>query len=327
MNRTGIIVTYGPSLHGEVFKRIVDKIDVLRINFSHNNEESWLAMRDRVLESVGGRGRRIKLMADLPGPKVRVGALQRDIEVKNGEEVCFGYTKKAAEGIVPVNYENLHKDAKEGATIIIGDGEPRFRIDRVSRGKIYTTALSVGCIGSKKGVSLSGAAISLAVPTEEDMRLAKFASAEGFDFVALSFVRSADQVDALRKHCGGCRIISKIERRSAVADIDEIAKRSDMLMVARGDLGLDMRIEEVPMAQRKIIESAKRHGKPVVIATQVLTSMINSPIPTRAEVNDIASGVLSGADYIMLSDETTIGRHPVEAVDVLHRVITEIGKY
>lgn len=326
MRRTKIIVTHGPSLHA-VLKEVVDKIDVIRINFSHNNEQSWLATKGELLRAIGGPRRKIKLLADLPGPKVRIGTLQKDVVVQVGQEVCFGHSKKPVSGIVPVNYENLYKDAKKGAIIIIGDGEPRFRIERISGKKIYAIALADGVIGSRKGVSLSGANISLPVPTEEDLRLAKFVAAEGFDYIAQSFVRSADQIDVLRNTIGGGFIISKIEQREAVTNIDEIAKNSDMLMVARGDLGLDMPIEQVPLCQRKIIESAKRNKKPVVIATQVLTSMINSPIPTRAEVNDIATGVLSGADYIMLSDETTIGKYPTKVIEVLWKTIAETERH
>jgi pyruvate kinase len=326
MRRTKIIATYGPSLHRHLAEAC-KKVDVIRVNFSHNNEETWAAMKEHVVRTIKDSGRKITLLADLPGPKVRVGLLDESIHVKTGEEVCFGYAQTKLDGFVPVNYEGLYRDAKKGATIIIGDGEPRFRIERILGKKIYATALANGAIGSKKGVSLSGASISLPVPTVEDIRLADFLAGEGFGWMAISFVRDAAQVDELRKHAGKDSIVSKIERREAIENIDEIAKRSDILMVARGDLGLDMKMEEVPMAQRKIIEAAKRHRKPVIIATQVLTSMIENPIPTRAEVNDIASGVLSGADYIMLSDETTIGKHPLEAIDVLDRVITEIEKY
>jgi pyruvate kinase len=327
MRRTKIIVTYGPSLHADgILEEAFKTIDVLRINFSHNTEQSWSMIRRRVMAAIKASGREIKLLADLPGPKVRVGALDKDIPVKSGEEVCFGYTPGKDNGIVPVNYRGLSKDAREGAALVLGDGEPRFRIEKVSRDRVYAVALTSGRIMSRKGVSLSGASISLPVPTADDLRIARALNSE-FDYLALSFVRSPEQVDEIRKCSGGCGIISKIERRDAVACADEIARRSDMLMVARGDLGLDMRIEEVPKAQRTIIEAAKRSGKPVIVATQVLTSMVNGTMPTRAEVNDIASSVISGADYIMLSDETSVGAHPLEAIEVLDTVITEIERY
>jgi pyruvate kinase len=184
-----------------------------------------------------------------------------------------------------------------------------------------------GEVVSRRGVSLSGANITLQVPTDDDRRLAKFAKGEKFDYIAMSFVRSADQIAQLRKDIGKAFIISKIERADAVEDADDIAAHSDAVMVARGDLGLDLPVEEVPIAQIKIMAAAKRNKKPVIVATQVLLSMLSSPIPTRAEVNDIANSVLNGADYIMLSEETARGDHPVEAVETLDRAIRAIEKY
>ena len=328
MRRTKIIITYGPSLHADgALEQVIPKIDVIRINFSHNNEKSWLAMKQRVLDAIGASGRDIKILADMPGPKVRIGELESGIKVAVGEQVSFSYAKNAAPGAIPVNYENLYMDAREGAMIIIGDGEPRFKINSIRDKNIHTTALTSGIVGSKKGLGLSGASMNLQVPTDEDVRLGKFAKQEEFDYMALSFVRSAEQIDTFRKEVGGAFIISKVERGDAVDNINTIAMHSDAIMVARGNLGLDIPFEEVPVAQIKIMEAAKRHGKPVIVATQVLTSMIANPIPTRAEVNDIANNVLNEADYIMLSDETTTGKYPVEAVNALYDSISAIQRY
>jgi pyruvate kinase len=325
MRKTKIIATYGPSLNGKL-NTVVDKIDILRINFSHNNEQTWNEMKDEIRSAIKKSGRDIKLLADLPGPKVRVGLLKTGVVITKGEEVCFEYGAAEGSGAIPINYENLYCDAKKGAVIIIGDGEPRLKIDKVFGKRIICKALESGTIGSKKGLWLSGAHMTIQNPTEADLRLGAFAKKEGFDYIAISFVTSGAQIKELRKVIGKTPLIAKVEQELGVKNIDDIAKNSEIVMVARGDLGLDFPIEKVPEAQRKIAEAAKRNGKPFAIATQVLTSMINSPFPTRAEVNDIATGVLSGASYIMLSEETTLGKYPMKALEVLDLVICETEK-
>ncbi len=327
MRRTKIIATYGPSLASpEVLSEAMKQVDVLRINFSHKDEKSWERIKPAVLKAIADSGRDVKLLADLCGPKVRLGPLEKDMPVTKGDEVFFEYDPDPRSGSIPVNYDGLCRDAKAGAVIIIGDGEPRFVVEGVEQNRIRCTALSTGEVKSKKGIWLSGAQINIQNPTDTDTRIAKFVKSEGFDYLALSFVVAADQIERLKSAAPGMPVIAKIEQGKGVANIDAIAKVSDIIMVARGDLGLDMPLERVPWAQRRIIEGAKRNGRPFVIATQALISMLNSTIPTRAEVNDIANGVLSGADYLMLSEETAAGKYPLEAIALLGRVITETEK-
>lgn len=322
MKDVKIIATYGPSLAAPgVLLEAMKRIDVLRVNFSHNDERSWDQMEAQVLKAIEDSGREVKLLADLCGPKIRLGAFGDDVMVKKGDKVYFEYSPKAKSDSIPVGYENLYKDAIPGATIIIGDGEPRFEVDKVEGKRIRCISLSTGEVKQKKGIWMGGAHISIPNPTETDLRIAKFVEEEGFDYLALSFAVNSEQIRTLRKVARRMPIIAKVESRLAVRNIDDIAKEADMIMVARGDLGLDMPFEDVPAAQREIIAGAKRNGKQFIVATQALINMVNAPIPTRAEVNDMANGVLSGADYLMLSEETAAGKYPLEAIDIMERTI------
>ncbi len=325
MNRTKIIVTYGPSLENQdTLKTVLAYTDVVRINFSHGNPESWLAYTQNVRAISKELGRKILLLADLPGPKIRIGKLDKPIIVKEGDVVIF--SSAPATGHVPVEYKDLHKDAAPGLIISIGDGYLKFGISKVEGKKVICVALDSGKIESKKGINFKGLGSTAKTPTEEDLRLAKFALSNKFDWIAESFVHSSQDIKKLRK-AGKAFIVAKIERESAISDIGAISSEANAIMVARGDLAFDIGIENVPVAQIKIINASQKSKKPVIIATQVLASMINFSMPTRAEVDDIANSVVNGANYIMLSDETAVGKYPLKAVETLYNTIHSIESF
>jgi len=320
MINTKIIVTYGPGISSElVLKRVLKYADIVRINFSHGDKAEWLGAVKKIRNVARQLGKEITLFADLPGPKVRVEKLSAPILLKKGQVVTFCYD--GGKGTIAVSYKNFHQDAKRGAVIEIGDGDARLHIKQIVGKKVIAKALEDGKISSKKGVNMFGISMRLQSPTQADIELAKFAVKNKFDFVGMSFVNSAKGIKALRGSSGKIKVIAKIERKEAVQNIDEIIREADVIMVARGDLAEEVSIERIPEVQRQIVEASRKYGKPVIVATQLLTSMMNNPTPTRAEVNDIASAVGSGVDCLMLSDETTVGRYPEEAVKFLVRTI------
>ena len=229
------------------------------------------------------------------------------------------FSSSPTKNTILVQHENFHKDARAGAYLDIGDGDAKFRINEIDKTKVITKAVADGKMSSRKGISIIGADMSISAPTSADMALARFVLKNDFDLIGMSFVKSGKDIIKMRRACGDAPIVAKIERKVAVRNIDEIAREADGVMVARGDLAMGVSLEHIPEAQKKIISAARRLGKPAILATQLLTSMINNLSPTRAEVNDIANGVAQGADCLMLSDETAVGKHPVEAVRFLSR--------
>lgn len=313
-------MTYGPSISNElVLRHVLGHADIIRINFSHADKKFWLDAASKVRKIAREIGKEVALFADLPGPKVRVERLDTPIHLRKGDIIKF--SDRRGKGVIAVSYKMLHKDAKKGAVIEIGDGVARLHVKKIVGRTVIASALEEGVISSRKGVTLLGMRMSLNAPTKEDIELARFAAKQGFDFVGISFVESAGDIKKLRKACGDMAIIAKIERREAVNDIDSIANAADVVMVARGDLAEQVSLEHIPDVQRRIIAAAKEANRPVIVATQLLTSMINSPTPTRAEVSDIAGAVTEGVDCLMLSDETIIGKYPEAAVNFLVRAV------
>lgn len=319
--KTKIIATYGPSIDNkDILKDILKYVDVVRINMSHGEEDKWKRYAEWIRDAAESLGKKISIMADLPGPKIRIGKLAEEIGVENGQEVAFAYKDYAGgkNGAIPLEYD-ISAHVKVGSLVYIGESGPRLTIERLENGKIICRVLNGGVITSSKGIGVRGLS-KIAPPTEEDIKHAKFAIENSFDSFALSFVIGPQDIVRFKKSMGDVKVVAKIERGEAVADIDEICKEADMIMVARGDLAFDIGIEMIPIAQRKIIRAASKSHKPVIVATQILASMIDYPVPTRAEVNDIANAIWSGAEYLMLSDETTIGKYPLEAVKILSKV-------
>ena len=332
--KTKIIATLGPaSSSKEMIKKLIKSgVDVLRINFSHATHDEV----ERIVENVNDLrkelGSNVTLLGDLQGPKIRIGELENDIELKKNQSlsICSNLSESNGVDKIFISYPSFAKDVKPGENILVDDGKLIFKV--ISTNKKDTVDIKVvqeGVLKPRKGVNLPNTKISQPALTEKDIDDAKFAVKKSFDWIALSFVRSKKDVLQLREliesQCDyHIPIISKIEKPQAIEKIDSIIKVSNGIMVARGDLGIEIPAEEVPLNQKKIVAKCKKRGIPVVIATQMMESMIDSLTPSRAEVNDVANSVMDGADAIMLSGETSMGKYPCEVVkkigDIIHGV-------
>lgn len=332
--KTKIIATLGPaSSSKEMIKKLIKSgVDVLRVNFSHATHDEV----ERIVEDVNylrkELGSNVTLLGDLQGPKIRIGELENDIELKKNQSLSICSNLSESNGIdkIFISYPSFAKDVKPGENILVDDGKLIFKV--ISTNKKDTVDIKVvqeGVLKPRKGVNLPNTKISQPALTEKDIDDAKFAVKKSFDWIALSFVRSKKDVLQLREliesQCDyHIPIISKIEKPQAIEKIDSIIKVSNGIMVARGDLGIEIPAEEVPLNQKKIVAKCKKRGIPVVIATQMMESMIDSLTPSRAEVNDVANSVMDGADAIMLSGETSMGKYPCEVVkkigDIIHGV-------
>lgn len=332
--KTKIIATLGPaSSSKEMIKKLIKSgVDVLRVNFSHATHDEV----ERIVEDVNDLrkelGSNVTLLGDLQGPKIRIGELENDIELKKNQSlsICSNLSESNGVDKIFISYPSFAKDVKPGENILVDDGKLIFKV--ISTNKKDTVDIKVvqeGVLKPRKGVNLPNTKISQPALTEKDIDDAKFAVKKSFDWIALSFVRSKKDVLQLREliesQCDyHIPIISKIEKPQAIEKIDSIIKVSNGIMVARGDLGIEIPAEEVPLNQKKIVAKCKKRGIPVVIATQMMESMIDSLTPSRAEVNDVANSVMDGADAIMLSGETSMGKYPCEVVkkigDIIHGV-------
>ena len=332
--KTKIIATLGPaSSSKEMIKKLIKSgVDVLRVNFSHATHDEVERIVDDVNDLRKELGSNVTLLGDLQGPKIRIGELEKDIELKKNQSLSICSNLSESNGIdkIFISYPSFAKDVKPGENILVDDGKLIFKV--ISTNKKDTVDIKVvqeGVLKPRKGVNLPNTKISQPALTEKDIDDAKFAVKKSFDWIALSFVRSKKDVLQLREliesQCDyHIPIISKIEKPQAIEKIDSIIKVSNGIMVARGDLGIEIPAEEVPLNQKKIVAKCKKRGIPVVIATQMMESMIDSLTPSRAEVNDVANSVMDGADAIMLSGETSMGKYPCEVVkkigDIIHGV-------
>ena len=332
--KTKIIATLGPaSSSKEMIKKLIKSgVDVLRVNFSHATHDEVERIVDNVNDLRNELGSNVTLLGDLQGPKIRIGELENDIELKKNQSLSICSNLSESNGIdkIFISYPSFAKDVKPGENILVDDGKLIFKV--ISTNKKDTVDIKVvqeGVLKPRKGVNLPNTKISQPALTEKDIDDAKFAVKKSFDWIALSFVRSKKDVLQLREliesQCDyHIPIISKIEKPQAIEKIDSIIKVSNGIMVARGDLGIEIPAEEVPLNQKKIVAKCKKRGIPVVIATQMMESMIDSLTPSRAEVNDVANSVMDGADAIMLSGETSMGKYPCEVVkkigDIIHGV-------
>ena len=332
--KTKIIATLGPaSSSKEMIKKLIKSgVDVLRVNFSHATHDEVEKIVDNVNDLRKELGSNVTLLGDLQGPKIRIGELENDIELKKNQSlsICSNLSESNGVDKIFISYPSFAKDVKPGENILVDDGKLIFKV--ISTNKKDTVDIKVvqeGVLKPRKGVNLPNTKISQPALTEKDIDDAKFAVKKSFDWIALSFVRSKKDVLQLREliesQCDyHIPIISKIEKPQAIEKIDSIIKVSNGIMVARGDLGIEIPAEEVPLNQKKIVAKCKKRGIPVVIATQMMESMIDSLTPSRAEVNDVANSVMDGADAIMLSGETSMGKYPCEVVkkigDIIHGV-------
>ncbi|MHD0317491.1 pyruvate kinase PykF [Fusobacterium sp. THCT1E2] len=335
MKKTKIICTIGPSSETkETLKELLKSgMNMMRLNFSHGNYEEHKEKIDNFRAAQIETGIRAALMLDIKGPKIRTTKLKdgKNVNIVSGQEFIITTDKSVIgdEKMVAVTYEDIIQDVKIGEKLLIDDGLLQFSIKEIIGNKIICIALNNGELGENKGVNLPKAKVSLPAISEKDKNDLIFGCQQGVDYVAASFIRKADDVKDVRKvldENGGKNIliISKIETQEGIDNFDEILKVSDGIMVARGDLGVEIPIEDVPIAQKMMIEKCNAAGKVVITATQMLDSMIKNPRPTRAEVNDVANAILDGTDCIMLSGESANGKYPVEAVRVMTRISEKI---
>ncbi|MGM0649647.1 MAG: pyruvate kinase [Bacteroidota bacterium] len=325
-----IIASIGPASNDKQVLRdmIRSGMKVARLNFSHGSHEGKTEVLEILRELQHETGEHIAIIGDLQGPKLRLGELpEKGVKITNGEQVCFTTNEKKAENhVFAVNYDAFAKDVKPGNSILIDDGSIKLKATE-SNGKdsVKATVLAGGTLLSRKGINLPDSKLSLKALSDKDKEDILFAVENNLDWLALSFVRSSKDIKELRSYIneffGKSRIIAKIEKPEAVNDIDAITEAADGIMVARGDLGVEVDFKKVPVIQKNIVKLCIQKAKPVIIATQMLDSMIHSFRPTRAEANDVANAVLDMADGLMLSGETAIGKYPVESVLSMQNII------
>ncbi len=325
--RTKIVGTLGPSSNtAESIRALVDAgLNVARINFSHGTHEQHARTIATVREVSAAVGRPVAILGDLQGPRIRIGVLPAPIELEADMSLVLAPEHVATDGDIPVTYTELSHDVQEGSRILINDGLIELRVTSVNAPRVTATVVHGGTLSSNKGMNLPGVAVSAPSITDKDKADIAFAVASDLDALALSFVRRAEDIELLRAMIPkSILVVAKIEKDVALENIEEILRASDAVMVARGDLGVELPFEEVPIAQKNIIALANRMGRPVITATQMLESMIENPRPTRAEASDVANAILDGTDCVMLSAETAAGAYPRLAVEAMRRIIHEI---
>jgi pyruvate kinase len=324
MRRTKIVATIGPaSRDPEVLVRMIDAgMDVARLNFSHGSAEEHAETARLVRDAAGRAGRQVAILQDLPGPKLRIGPLAEGIaELKPGDRLTFVCGTDGFEGDsrrMSITWAGLADTVHEGEILYLADGAVRLRVTktRPGEGEIDAEVEVGGAVASRQGLNIPGEAAALPAVPEEDLTHVQTGEQIGVDLVALSFVRRAEDITFLRKHTR-LPLIAKIEKPQAVQRAEEIVRAADCVMVARGDLGIELQIEEVPIVQKQVLALAGALARPSITATQMLDSMVRSSRPTRAEVTDVANAILDGTDAVMLSQESAVGDYPVESVAML----------
>jgi pyruvate kinase len=323
MRRTKIVATIGPaSREPETLARMVEAgLDVARLNFSHGDRDTHAENAERVRAASAAAGRPVAILQDLPGPKLRIGALRDDrVELKPGERlVLVCGTSELGDGErMSVSWGGLADCVDPEDVIYLADGAIRLRVQAVRVGdcEVETEVEVGGTVASRQGLNIPGSTRGLAAVPEEDLDMLRFGESIGVDVVALSFVRSAEDVETVRRHTR-LPLVAKIEKPQAVDAAEEIIRAADTVMVARGDLGIELPIEDVPIVQKQLLRIAGRLARPSITATQMLDSMVSSSRPTRAEATDVANAILDGTDAVMLSQETAIGAYPVEAISMM----------
>jgi pyruvate kinase len=328
--RTKIVATIGPaSSSPEVISELIERgMDGARLNLSHGSKAEHADRARLIRDGQADSGRPIALIADLQGPKLRVGNIDHAVELERGAEIVIAGEDSVRDGDLPVSPSVLGSVLQPGHDVLIDDGHVKLRVERVERGRALCSVVVPGTVQAHKGVNVPGIPLPIPSLTRKDLDDLSWALELGVDYVALSFVRSASDVQALRTliEASGSNayVIAKIEKAEAIAALDEIMGEAHAVMVARGDLGVEIGAAEVPLLQKRIIVKALERGKPVITATQMLESMINQPEPTRAEASDVANAILDGTSAVMLSGETAVGQYPVEAVAYMDRIALAI---
>ena len=327
--RTKIVATLGPATdeHDRVHALADLGVDVIRINFAHGSHETagrWIRW---VREASDAIGRPLAILADLAGPKIRIGALDRPVELVDRTEVVLAPEATAGPGEIPTTWPALADDVVPGGRILLADGIMELRVRHVEPPRIFCEVVRGGVLHAHKGMNLPGIEINTPALTAKDRADLAFALEQEVDYIGLSFVQRAQDVLDLRALIpGGTLIVAKIEKDRALAQIESILAASDAVMVARGDLGVELPFEQVPIAQKRIVQFANLHARPVITATQMLESMMENPRPTRAEASDVANALFDGTDAVMLSGETAAGKYPLLAVDAMVRIASEIER-
>ena len=331
--KTKILATLGPATNTKaILADLVEAgVNVFRINFSHADYDNVKARISDIRDINKEKGLNIAILADLQGPKLRVGVMEEGVVLKDGDtfifttDECVGNKEKAF-----MTYQRFPKDVKAGENILVDDGKLQFEVIATNKKNEVTTKVIVGgVLSSKKGVNLPNTAISLPALTDKDMKDAVFALEQEVDWIALSFVRNPEDLRKLhdlikQKSSYRVPVIAKIEKPEAVENLDALIPYCDGLMVARGDLGVEIPMQEVPLIQKRLVQRAKLARIPVIIATQMMETMITNAVPTRAEVNDVANSIMDGADAVMLSGETSVGAHPIKVIEKMSEIIMSV---
>ncbi|MEO5511532.1 MAG: pyruvate kinase [Longimicrobiales bacterium] len=327
--RTKIVATIGPATAA------VDKIhalaelgvDVVRINMAHGSHNSHRDVIQWTREAAEMIGRPIAILADLAGPKIRIGSLDAPVNLNDKHEIVLAPEGIAQRDELPTTYPQLASDVAPGNRILLDDGLMELRVTRIQGDHVHCTVIRGGLLREHKGMNLPGIHVSAPALTDKDLQDLEFAIAEDVDYIGLSFVQRAEDVIDLRSRMPpGFQIIAKIEKDTALEQLEPILAATDAVMVARGDLGVELPFEQVPLAQKRIIQLANLYGRPVITATQMLESMIENPRPTRAEASDVANALFDGTDAVMLSGETAAGKYPFLAVEAMVRIASEIER-
>lgn len=332
-HRTKIVATIGPASQSEEIIRQLVKagMNVARLNFSHGSYDDQAAVIARLRKVSQELDTPITLLQDLQGPKIRVGWLPHgEVTLKTGETVILTPNLESSDtpNVIPIDYPYLAEEAKPGAQVLLDDGLLELEVESIENAKLYCRVVSGGLLKNRKGVNFPNLMLSLPALTEKDQQDLEFGIEQEIDWVCLSFVREVEDIRHLKKflHQRGANIpvIAKIEKPQAVEHLDGLVAECDGLMVARGDLGVEMRPEKVPLLQKRIIATCNQKGIPVITATQMLESMIHSPRPTRAEASDVANAIIDGTDAVMLSGESAVGEYPVQAIEIMARIAEEV---
>lgn len=334
LRKTKIVATLGPSSSSEemLARMITAGVNVVRLNFSHGTAEEHIRRAEIVRSIAAKLGRPVGVLCDLQGPKIRIGKFELGkVTLKTGDIFVLDADCELGDQYrVGLDYKTLPQEVEEGAVLLLDDGRITMQVDRIKGHQIHCVVLSGGELSNNKGINRQGGGLSADALTQKDREDIKTAVALEADYIAISFPKSAADIDLarslLRKAGGTASIIAKIERAEAITALESIIEASDAIMVARGDLGVEVGDAAVPGLQKRMIRMARAHNKLVITATQMMESMISSPIPTRAEVSDVANAVLDGTDAVMLSAETAAGQYPLETVQAVHRVVLEAEK-
>lgn len=335
-NKTKIVATIGPASASKemLAKMIMSGVNVCRINFSHGSHEEHAKVIENIRAADTELGTYTAILGDLQGPKIRIGDVENNgVKLEDGKQLvitteeCVGTADK-----VFLNYTNFPKDVAPGERILIDDGKLMLGIVKTNgKDEVLAEVIHGGILSSKKGVNLPNTKISLPCLTEKDLVDLEFALEQDIHWIGLSFVRSPEDIIELRRIIDArkkdCRIVAKIEKPEAIENIDDIITETDAVMVARGDLGVEIPMQDVPLRQKEIVRKSQKAAKPVIIATQMMESMITNISPTRAEVNDVANAVMDGADAVMLSGETSVGKHPDEVIRAMYKILLQTETY